>query len=637
MLQAVLAQQNVNPIVYKTAEAALFNDIADAASSTTAQSSPLPIDNSALLPINDTGADLLVAYTDNSSSVAMAFTSPSTELSQAILSSGNMTVIDFLDADFGDVQVSAPALQPLTQLFNGQGRNETLEQLWDKAESIKTSQPGLSCDPALLQLVSRLSRGDYPQRVLCTGVGTGGSLAALAALWAAVTYPAAQVRLITVGAPPVGDTNFAFALSQFVDLTYQWDNNSNSTSFLNYTGADLNTYVQLLTSQFGMTAPQTLAGQNSTSGQPTLVNGSSTCMNPSAEGSPSPRPSPSPSPSPPPAQPGVLGAIANVATSVGSSISNAVGSAVNVVSSTYDQLECKVAGFVQGAQDDLSTAKAAVFKGNAGMAEKESCMLWCRDAVAGGGPQLNITTVDIFPPLASCPLLNCKLSGASSAACNVYQNTNGSIGPDSITVTSPDYDANVAVRWIPENSTALFSVRGTVTTQDWIQDFKQALTDAPLASALENLYPGAAVHMGFLQQAQSVTDKAQSDVYNIRSVLDQMSGNSTPTLVVVTGHSLGAAVATLLAPWAALQWPSADAFAQLVGVERRMVHENDIVPSVPTFTGYVHTNYSIWLHSNQTCAYYESGAFFAPAYSTEFGGALPDSGAPYDPNGYEIS
>lgn len=43
--------------------------------------------------------------------------------------------------------------------------------------------------------------------------------------------------------------------------------------------------------------------------------------------------------------------------------------------------------------------------------------------------------------------------------------------------------------------------------------------------------------MGFLQQAQSVTDKAQSDVYNIRSVLDQMSGNSTPTLVVVTGEA----------------------------------------------------------------------------------------------------
>ncbi len=82
----------------------------------------------------------------------------------------------------------------------------------------------------------------------------------------------------------MGDTNFAFALSQFVDLTYQWGNNSDSTSFLNYTGTDLNTYVQLLTSQFGMTTPQTLAGQNSTSGQPTLVNGSSTCMNPSAEG-----------------------------------------------------------------------------------------------------------------------------------------------------------------------------------------------------------------------------------------------------------------------------------------------------------------------------------------------------------------
>ena len=59
----------------------------------------------------------------------MAFTSPGTELSQAILGSGNMTVIDFLDGDFADVQISAPALQPLTQLFNGQGRNETLEQV----------------------------------------------------------------------------------------------------------------------------------------------------------------------------------------------------------------------------------------------------------------------------------------------------------------------------------------------------------------------------------------------------------------------------------------------------------------------------------------------------------------------------
>ena len=52
-----------------------------------------------------------------------------------------------------------------------------------------------------------------------------------------------------------------------------------------------------------------------------------------------------------------------MATSVGSSISSAVGSAVNAVGSTYDQLKCQVAGFVQGAQDDLSTAKAAVFKG----------------------------------------------------------------------------------------------------------------------------------------------------------------------------------------------------------------------------------------------------------------------------------
>lgn len=81
------------------------------------------------LPINDTGADLLVAYTDNSSSMAMAFTSPSTELSQAILGSGNMTVAKFLDDTFADVHISALVLQPFTQISDGQDRNEMLEQV----------------------------------------------------------------------------------------------------------------------------------------------------------------------------------------------------------------------------------------------------------------------------------------------------------------------------------------------------------------------------------------------------------------------------------------------------------------------------------------------------------------------------
>ena len=49
----------------------------------------------------------------------------------------------------------------------------------------------------------QLSNGPFPRRVLCTGAGGGGAYATLCAVWAAVTFPLAQVRHITFGAPAV--------------------------------------------------------------------------------------------------------------------------------------------------------------------------------------------------------------------------------------------------------------------------------------------------------------------------------------------------------------------------------------------------------------------------------------------------
>jgi hypothetical protein len=42
-----------------------------------------------------------------------------------------------------------------------------------------------------------------PRRVVCTGYGNGGAEAELCGLWAAVTYPAAQIRTVAFGAPVV--------------------------------------------------------------------------------------------------------------------------------------------------------------------------------------------------------------------------------------------------------------------------------------------------------------------------------------------------------------------------------------------------------------------------------------------------
>lgn len=59
----------------------------------------------------------------------------------------------------------------------------------------------------LLQTITRLSNGPFPRRVLCTGMGGGGAYATLCAVWAAVTFPLAQIRHITFGAPAVRASN----------------------------------------------------------------------------------------------------------------------------------------------------------------------------------------------------------------------------------------------------------------------------------------------------------------------------------------------------------------------------------------------------------------------------------------------
>ena len=42
-----------------------------------------------------------------------------------------------------------------------------------------------------------------PLRVLCTGYRSGGGYAELCGVWAAATYPRANIRTITFGAPEV--------------------------------------------------------------------------------------------------------------------------------------------------------------------------------------------------------------------------------------------------------------------------------------------------------------------------------------------------------------------------------------------------------------------------------------------------
>ena len=60
--------------------------------------------------------------------------------------------------------------------------------------------------------------GCTPRRILCTGFCVGGAVATLAAVWAALQCPTADVRCITFGAPTAG--NLAFAHT-FRYITYR--------------------------------------------------------------------------------------------------------------------------------------------------------------------------------------------------------------------------------------------------------------------------------------------------------------------------------------------------------------------------------------------------------------------------------
>eukprot|EP00891_Asterochloris_glomerata_P009139 jgi/Astpho2/9139/Aster-07787 len=68
----------------------------------------------------------------------------------------------------------------------------------------------------LAEVIKQLSGGQDPNRVQCCGHSLGGALATLAATWASMTYPQADVRCITFGSPRVGNQVFKNAFQSMV-------------------------------------------------------------------------------------------------------------------------------------------------------------------------------------------------------------------------------------------------------------------------------------------------------------------------------------------------------------------------------------------------------------------------------------
>lgn len=145
----------------------------------------------------------------------------------------------------------------------------------------------------------------------------------------------------------------------------------------------------------------------------------------------------------------------------------------------------------------------------------------------------------------------------------------------------------------------MLSIRGTT-------NFRNALTDIQFFTACDDVVPGGKVHAGFLNAWKEIADAARTFLANARNQYSDYK-------VVITGHSLGAGVATVAAAHLRRDLYQGtdlftygsprvgnDVFADYVtnqsGSEYRITHYNDATPDVPfLFLGYRHAGTEYWL------------------------------------------
>ncbi|CAL8467464.1 g7002 [Coccomyxa elongata] len=515
----------------------------------------VPVDNSMQVPMAG-GSSLLASWSGNASAVVLAFHGTNQTLDN-VTASNVLDSMSFLESAFGN--------------------NGTIDALtFDPLRNVLY--------PSSLSMVIRnVSGGAWPARIVATGYAEGGGLAKLASVWAGAAYAGSQIRCIVFGAPRVGSDRFLWAYEQLVDLRYEWavksdplpntPESSPASDALYYLGEDnlagnasvqppasLAYYMAALEENArNITSQANFAGDNA---QNTVSPGNST-----QPGTPVTVQSPSTAPT------GFFGRIKQTFQ--------------NVVSGVEEILPAATQELSRSSQDHTETKEF---------------------------PFHNVSETDPY----ACPAELCKTRQPSVWSCNVYKNGPDTIAPGSVTINEPTSSTDMAVAWLDQNSTAVFAWRGTVDRQDWIANFHLMLQNDNQSPVLDQLFPGAKTHEGFTSQFRAVTDQASNSSYNIKSVLEQQSNGRPSTKVICTGHSLGAALASLCGVWSSLRWLDADvrvvtfgspavgnqefanAFKLAVGRSYRLVDRMDVVPALPPFDGYVHLDYSQWIQDNGT-------------------------------------
>ncbi|KAK3316909.1 Alpha/Beta hydrolase protein [Apodospora peruviana] len=171
-----------------------------------------------------------------------------------------------------------------------------------------------------------------------------------------------------------------------------------------------------------------------------------------------------------------------------------------------------------------------------------------------------------------------------------------------LSFTTPILDTRGLIAIDPARSLIVVSFRGSSSVRNWATDI--TFPQVPCTLTL-----GCLVHVGFASAWEEVEDQV------IAGVAAARAANPTYSLVV-TGHSLGGAVATLATACLRQAGHPADLytygsprvgniiFAQFVteqaGNEYRVTHTDDPVPKLPPITlNYAHTSPEYWITTDE--------------------------------------
>jgi len=173
------------------------------------------------------------------------------------------------------------------------------------------------------------------------------------------------------------------------------------------------------------------------------------------------------------------------------------------------------------------------------------------------------------------------------------------------------YDVQGYIGTMPSQSAIYVIFRGSTSIQDWVNNLDAVLTDYPRCSGCE-------VHKGFYKAQQGVIGAVTGYVQTLKSKYPSYT-------VIVTGHSLGAAMATLTAidlkasgmtPLRMFNFGSPrvgnDEFAAWASTDltdrNRITHYKDMVPHVPMHERFTHIS-GEWYEDEDTsvkgCTGYE--------------------------------